>query len=113
MKVIDVFQQYYAGSCEVNGRPRHGADVRLTATSDSGQIRYDVSVNFFPHDTPEDWSISYDGFYSVTVYDAPGRRARGRERSLLAKLMATVDRLAAEHGGKVDWEHPLREARIG
>lgn len=41
MKVIDVYQQYFEAECEYRGTKRRGADVRLTAESDAGQIRWD------------------------------------------------------------------------
>ena len=54
MKTIDVFACYYEASASVNGRDRHAAAVKLTATSDAGEIVYEYSVSFFPHDDPED-----------------------------------------------------------
>lgn len=39
MKVIDVYQQYFAGKCVFHGVERRGADVRLTAISDAGDDR--------------------------------------------------------------------------
>ena len=70
MKVIDVFSCYYAAKGKFNGVARHGAVVKLTATSDSGNISYDYSVSFFPYDDPEDFRISYDAEFSKTAYSA-------------------------------------------
>lgn len=51
MKEINVYEQYFAARGVWNGRARHGALVMLTAVSDSGTVRYDVAVTFFPHDS--------------------------------------------------------------
>ena len=48
MKTMDVYRQYFAAVCTFNGVERRGADVWLTAESDSGIIRYEVGVTFFP-----------------------------------------------------------------
>jgi hypothetical protein len=113
MKVIDVYEQYFEGAAEVNGRPRHAAQVKLTAESDAGMIRYEVSVNFFPHDDPEDFAISYVGFYAREIYNAKGRRSKKKEAVWLKSLQEEADALAAENGGSIDWEKPLIEARRG
>ncbi len=54
MKVIDVYKQYFAADCLFNTVQRNGAVVALTATSDAGTVKYDVSVSFFPHVDAED-----------------------------------------------------------
>ena len=113
MKVIDVYEQYFEGSAKVNGRARHAAQVKLTAESDAGMIRYEVSVNFFPYDDPEDFAISYDGFFSKEIYHAKGRRSKKKEAVWLETLKEEADALAAENGGTIDWEKPLIEARRG
>ena len=113
MKVIDVFSSYYAAKGKFNGVARHGAVVKLTATSDAGNISYDYSVSFFPYDDPEDFRISYDAEFSKTAYSARGRRSAKREKELLAALREEIDGLAAANGGKVYWEKPLIEERRG
>ena len=113
MKVIDVFEQYFEGKAKVNGRARHAAQVKLTAESDAGMIRYEVSVNFFPHDEPDDFAISYDGFYAKEIYNAKGRRSKKKEAVWLKTLKEEADALAKENGGSIDWEKPLIEARRG
>ena len=110
---IDVYQQYFAGNCVINGRPRHAADVRLTSDSEQGMIRYEISVNFFPHDDEEDFAVSYDGYVAETVYAGKGRRSRKREAAMLAEMRETADRLAASVNGTIDWENPLRGAVMG
>ena len=113
MKVIDVYKQYFAAECEYNGRARHAASVTLTATSDAGEIFYEIGVSFFPHDEPTDFAVSYDACASREIYRARGRRAKRREAEFLAALRPQIDELAAGLGGTVDWERPLIEARLG
>ncbi|MBR3299723.1 MAG: hypothetical protein IKI64_11090 [Clostridia bacterium] len=114
MKTIDVYLQYIKASCVFNGVQRNGAAVRLTAESDAGQITYTVSVSFFPHETEDDFRISYDAEASKTVYQAKGRRSKKREQTeLLPALRAHADELAASLNGSIDWESPLIEARMG
>ena len=80
MKVIDVFEGYFAAECIANERPRHAAKVCLTATSDAGQITYEWQITFFPHDDEEDFAVSYDAAVNRTVYEgkdgAPKRRRK-------------------------------------
>ena len=44
---------------------------------------------------------------------AKGRRSKKREQSLLETLRKEADALAADLGGRIDWDSPLREARYG
>ena len=69
MKVIDVFEGYYAAACVANARPRHAVKVCLTATGEEGRIRYEWLISFFPHDDPEDFAVSYDAALSRTVFE--------------------------------------------
>lgn len=113
MKVINVYECYFAASCVFNDVPRRAAVVRLTATSDAGEIRYDVSVSFFPHVDEEDFAISYDAYAEQTVYEGKGRRSKKRDEALLESLQETADALAASLGGEIDWSAPLIEVRRG
>ena len=113
MKVIDVFEGYYAAECLANERPRHAAKVVLTATSEEGRIRYEWLISFFPHDDPEDFAVSYDAIVSRTVYEGKGRRSKKRDAELLTEREAVCNELAAELNGVVFWEQPLREPRLG
>ncbi|MBQ6660830.1 MAG: hypothetical protein IJM57_05300 [Lachnospiraceae bacterium] len=113
MKVIDVFECYYAAEATVNDRARHGAVVKLTATTDAGQITYEYSVNFFPHDDPEDFAISYDGYVSEVIFQGKGRRSKKRDAQYLEPLRKHADALAAQLEGSIDWEQPLIEPRLG
>jgi len=113
MKVIDVYQQYFAADCVFAGVPRRGASVTLTATSDAGTIRYEAGVSFFPHRDAEDFAVSYDACAAETLYAAKGRRSKKREAELLRELRARADALAETLGGTIDWDAPLREARLG
>lgn len=113
MKVIDVYQQYFSAKCVFNGVPRRAASVTLTATSDAGTIRYEAAVSFFPHTSEDDFAVSYDACAQTELYAAPGRRAKKREAALLKELPAAADALAAQLGGEIFWDRPLRDARYG
>lgn len=113
MKVIDVYEQYFKADCLFNTVQRNGAVVKLTATSDAGQIKYEVTVSFFPHEDETDFSISYDACDSVTIYEAKGRRSKKREQELLSTVRDHADGVAAKLGGTIDWDSPLIEAILG
>lgn len=113
MSPINVFEQFYSADLEFNGIQRHGALVMLVATSEEGNIRYEAAVTFFPHNDEEDYAVSYDAYFSKVLYEAKGRRSKKREEALLQEFQQHIDELAAEAGGSVLWERPLREARRG
>ena len=64
MATVNVYQQYFAAECTFNDVERHGVSVMLIATSEEGQIRYEVAVSFIPHVSDEDYAISYDAYFS-------------------------------------------------
>ncbi len=113
MKVIDVYKQYFNGKCIYNDVPRKGAVVALTATSDAGMIKYEVSVNFFPYRDPEDFAISYDAYVSEVIFEAKGRRSKKREKVFLEEIKGYASKLATKMGGEIDFEKPLRDAMYG
>lgn len=113
MKVIDVYSRYYEAECEYSGRPRHAARVMLTATSEEGNIKYEAQVTFFPHDDPEDFSVSYDAAAAKTLYEAKGRRSKKREAELMKTFEAEIDGISAGLPGRVFWDRPIGEARLG
>ncbi len=113
MKVIDVFEGYYAAECVANERPRHAAKVVLTATSDAGEVTYEWMISFFPHDEEDDFAVSYDAVVSRIVFQGKGRRSKKRDAELLEEREAVCDELAAELDGRVFWDQPLREIRLG
>ena len=110
---INVYERYYAAEAEFNGVPRHGALVMLVATSEEGNIRYEVAVTFFPHNDEEDYAVSYDAYLSKVLYEAKGRRSKKREQTLMETFEQEIDQLAETIGGKVLWEQSLQEARVG
>ena len=110
--VIDVYSQYFAAECEYNGVPRHAALVYLQSDSEAGNISYTANVSFFPHTDDEDFSISYDAVRTELLFQGKGRRSKKKEAGYLAALREKVDSLAAQIGGKVFWDKPLREARL-
>lgn len=113
MATINVYQQYFAAEGNFNGVDRHAAAVTLVATSEEGKIRYEVAVSFFPHNSEEDFAVSYDAYFSKMIFEAPGRRSKKREVVLMENLQAEADALACEVNGKIFWDLPLIEARRG
>jgi len=111
MKVIDVYKQYFSADCMFNTVQRNGVVVTLTATSDSGMIKYEVGVSFFPHRDPEDFGISYDAYASREIYNAKGRRSKKKEAVFIEQLRTVADDAAAELSGRIFWEQPLVEAQ--
>ena len=113
MKVVNVYEQYFQAELNWNKVPRKAAMVMLVATSDAGQIMYEAAVTFFPHRDEEDYSVSYDACFSKELYSGPGRRSRKREEGLMRSFREEIDSLSGKAGGKVFWDQPLREARMG
>ncbi|MBO4321558.1 MAG: hypothetical protein J5919_01055 [Clostridia bacterium] len=113
MSEIDVFECCYGAKAEFSGVARRAASVKLTATSDAGEISYRASVSFFPHRDDEDFAISYDAYFEKEIYRAKGRRSRKREKGFLAELQTVCDGLAEEAGGKIFWDSPLYSPRLG
>ncbi len=112
MMVVDVYSQYFAADCVYNGVPRHAAIVFLQSDSEAGNITYSANVSFFPHNDENDFSVSYDAVRTEVLFQGKGRRSKKKEAAYMAELHARVDALAAQLGGKVFWDKPLREARL-
>ena len=110
---VNVYEQYFQAEHEANGVARRAALTALTADSQAGHIRYEISVTFFPHRDEEDYAVSYDAYFSKVLFEGKGRRSKKREAELLENFRAVIDELAAEQGGKVFWDEPLREERRG
>ena len=113
MKTIDVYKQYFSAECTFNGVERHGAAVWLTAESDSGNIRYEVGVTFFPHRDAEDYAISYDACVLKELLNTKGRRSKKRDALYMEQLRIVADELAGSLGGTIHWDQPLNEAQYG
>ena len=113
MATINVYEQYFEAEAFFGGVRRNAAAVLLISDSEAGRIRYEVVVNFFPHNDPEDFAISYDAYFSTVVYESSGRRSRKREEKILEILRSEADALASDNGGSIHWEQPLIEARWG
>lgn len=110
---VNVYEQYFEADCVANSIRRHAALVMLIATSENGTIRYEAAVTFFPHIDENDFAVSYDAYYADVLYEAPGRRSKKREAMLLETFREDIDALAAQAGGTVYWDRPLKEARRG
>ena len=113
MAVVNVYEQYFAAEGTFNGTERRGALVMLISDSEAGRIRYEAAVSFFPHRDEEDYAVSYDAYFSSVIYEGKGRRSKKREKTMMEHFRADIDALAAKAGGKVFWDEPLREARLG
>lgn len=113
MATINVYEQYFRADCIANSVQRNAVSVLLISDSECGNIRYEIAVNFFPHNAPDDFAISYDAYYSRVVYEASGRRSKKRENELLDLLPSVADKLAAEVQATIFWDQPLIEARRG
>ena len=110
---VNVYEQYFAADCVANSIHRHGALVMLIATSENGNVCYEAAVTFFPHIDETDYAVSYDAYYSDVLYDAPGRRSKKREATLMETLREDIDALAAQAHATIYWDKPLHEARWG
>ena len=113
MATINVYEQYFRADCTFNDVQRHAVSVLLISDSECGNIRYEVAINFFPHNADDDFAISYDAYYSRIVYEASGRRSKKREKEFLDNLRTVADELAAEVQATIFWDQPLIEARRG
>ena len=113
MKTIDVYKQYFSAECSFNDVERRGAAVWLTAESDSGNIRYEVGVTFFPHRDDEDFAISYDACAVKELSNSKGRRSKKKDEMYLAQVQSAADEIAAQFKGAIHWDKPLREAQYG
>lgn len=109
--VIDVYERYYKAECEFNGVKRRAAVVKLTSDSEAGNIRYTVSVSFFPHEDDEDFAVSYDAYSEVVIFDGKGRRSKKREAAFLEALTEKADEAAACIDGRIFRDEPLRDER--
>ena len=99
-----------AGHNEVQ---RNGVLVTLTATSESGMIKYEVAITFFPHVNEEDYAISYDAYLRKELYYDKGRRSKKKEQVFLEEVRNHANELANQLNGVIYWEEPLREAIYG
>ena len=110
---IDVYRQYFEAAITADGVERHAALVTLTADSDAGNIRYEAAVTFFPHNDDEDYAVSYDAYFSKVLFEGKGRRSKKRDQLFTDGIREHIDALAADAGGEVFWDRPLREAVYG
>lgn len=109
----NVYEQYFSAEAEFNGVKRHAALVMLIADSEAGSIRYEVAVTFFPHNVDDDFAVSYDAYFSNVIYEGKGRRSKKREQAMLDELQQHIDKLVQEENGKILWDKPLHEAKMG
>ena len=110
---VDVYKQYFSAEAVCSGVERRAALVTLSADSSEGVITYEVMVSFFPHRDEEDFAVSYDACAAHRIFSARGRRSKKREKAFLEVLRPRADKLAAELGGTIFWDRPLRDAIYG
>ena len=113
MKTVDVYERYFEAEFTYNGVKRRAADVKLTAESDCGLIKYEVSVSFFPHEDEEDFRISYDAYFSKILYEGKGRRSKKKEEEYMKILFDTVNGICVEQGAVLFADRPLIPERRG
>jgi len=113
MKNVDVYKQYFSAECIFDGVERRGAAVWLNAESDSGIIRYEVGVTFFPHRDAEDFAVSYDACGLKELLRTRGRRSGKKDEQCLAQLRLAADEIAASLNGVIHWDSPIGEAQYG
>ena len=111
MKTIDVYKQYFSAECTCNDVERRGAAVWLCAESDSGIIRYEVGVSFFPHRDAEDFAISYDACALKELIRTQGRRSKKKDEQCLNQMQAAANEIADSLKGTIHWDKPLMEAQ--
>ncbi len=109
--VLNVYERYYKAEAVFSGRRRRGALVMLISDSEAGHISYKAAVTFFPHDSDDDFGVSYDAYFEKELYGAKGRRSKKKEAAFIEGLRETIDGLAAEHGASVIWDEPLSAGR--
>ena len=113
MKNTDFYERYFEADMTYNGVKRRAALVKLTAETDSGMIKYEVSVNFFPHSEDDDFAVSYDAYFSDEIYNGKGRRSKKKEAVFLDGLREKADETAKKAGGVIYWDKPLTDERKG
>lgn len=111
--IINVYQRYYEANLEINGSVRRGASVMLISDSEAGKIKYTAAVTFMPYENPQDFRVPYDAYYSKILYEGTGRRAKKKEQAYIEKLQEMIDELAESVNGKIFWDKPLTQARLG
>ena len=111
MSSIDIYKQYFSAQCTFNDVERHAVSVWLTVESDSGNIRYEVGLSFFPHTSADDFGISYDACVLKELVCMKGRRSKKRDAQYMALVKDVADELAQSINGIIYWDQPLIEAR--
>ena len=109
----NIYEQYFSAQAECNGVQRHAALVMLVADSEAGNIRYEAAVTFFPHNSDDDFAVSYDAYFSKVLYEGAGRRSKKREQAMMDEFRHHIDEIVQVIDGKVLWDKPLREPRWG
>ena len=110
---VNVYQRYFEANLEFKGSLRRGASVMLISESAEGNIKYTAAVTFIPYENAQDFRVTHDALFSKTLYESAVRRSKKREQAFIEKLPEIIDELAETAGGKILWEKPLTEPRLG
>ena len=110
---INVYQRFFEAELDYNCVKRRAASVLLISDSEAGNIKYNASVAFMPHQDDEDFRVPYDAYFTKTIYEDRGRRSKKKEKQFIEDLPKYVDELATEVEGKIFWDKPLSDERLG
>ena len=110
---INVFQRFFEAELEYNGMKRRAASVLLISDSEAGNIKYTAAVAFMPYEDEEDFRVPFDAYFTKTIYEDRGRRSKKKEKQFIEDLQQYIDELATKVEGKVFWDKPLSDERLG
>lgn len=110
---INVYQRFFEAALEYNGMKRRAASVLLISESEAGNIKYTVAVAFMPYEDEEDFRVPFDAYFTKTIYEDRGRRSKKKEKQFIEDLPQYIDELATEVDGKIFWDKPLSDERLG
>ena len=110
---INVYQRFFEAELEYNGVKRRAASVLLISDSEAGNIKYTAAVAFMPYEDEEDFRVPFDSHFTKTIYEDRGRRSKKKEKQFIEDLPQYIDELATEVEGKIFWDKPLSDERLG
>ena len=111
MDDLNIYEQYFEAEGTFNGVPRHGAKVMIIASKEDNVLKYDAAVTFFPHNEADDFGVSYDAYFSKTIYKTEGRRSKKKEETLMIPFKNALGEICREQKAKVFWDKPLTQPR--
>ncbi len=112
MATTNVYQRYFEAELDYNGTKRNAASVWLISDSENGNIKYEAAISFFQKKTPEDFAVSFDAYFTQTLFEGKGRRSKKKEQVFLENLFETISQIAEKNSGKVFFDKPLTQEKI-